>query len=75
MSQFNISAAKTHLPELIQEAMLGHEVIIARNNKPLVKIVAYHPPKKQRKIGTAKGLIKMSADFDAPLEDFKDYME
>ncbi|WP_369410234.1 DUF2281 domain-containing protein [Hufsiella ginkgonis] len=24
--------------------------------------------------GSAKGKIKMSADFDAPLEDFKDYM-
>lgn len=26
------------------------------------------------KFGSAKGKIKMSADFDAPLEDFKDYM-
>jgi hypothetical protein len=31
----------------------------------------------QRKIkpGSAKGLIKISDDFDAPLEDFKEYME
>lgn len=29
---------------------------------------------KERKLGIAKGLIKMSADFDEPLEDFKDYM-
>ena len=26
------------------------------------------------KFGSAKGKIKMSEDFDAPLEDFKDYM-
>lgn len=26
------------------------------------------------KFGSAKGKIKMSADFDEPLEDFKDYM-
>ena len=29
-------------------------------------------PKPQ--FGSAKGLIKMSADFDEPLEDFADYM-
>lgn len=29
---------------------------------------------KERKFGYAKGFYKMSPDFDAPLEDFKDYM-
>lgn len=29
---------------------------------------------KQRKFGAAKGFFKMHADFDEPLEDFKDYM-
>ncbi|MHB1920868.1 MAG: type II toxin-antitoxin system VapB family antitoxin [Chitinophagaceae bacterium] len=29
---------------------------------------------KERKFGYAKGFFKMSPDFDAPLEDFKDYM-
>ena len=29
--------------------------------------------KKRRKAGSAEGLIKMSDDFDAPLEDFKEY--
>ena len=29
---------------------------------------------KQRQLGAAKGLIKMTPDFDEPLEDFKDYM-
>lgn len=29
---------------------------------------------KERKPGAAKGLIKMSSDFDEPLEDFKEYM-
>ena len=28
-----------------------------------------------RKVGSAKGKIKMSDDFDEPLEDFKEYME
>ncbi len=29
--------------------------------------------KKRRQAGSAEGLIKMSADFDAPLEDFEEY--
>lgn len=29
---------------------------------------------KERQFGYAKGEVKMSADFDEPLEDFKDYM-
>jgi len=29
--------------------------------------------KKRRKAGSAEGLIKISADFDAPLEDFEEY--
>ena len=33
------------------------------------------PPKvrQQRVFGSAKGLIKIASDFDAPLDDFKDY--
>ncbi len=29
---------------------------------------------KKRKFGSAKGMVKMSPDFDEPLEDFKEYM-
>ena len=30
--------------------------------------------KKRPKFGSAKGKYQMSADFDAPLDDFKEYM-
>jgi antitoxin (DNA-binding transcriptional repressor) of toxin-antitoxin stability system len=70
MSQFNIHVAKAHLSELIQKALLGEEVIIARDNKPVVKLVALTVPKHKRQLGTAKGLVKMALDFDEPLEDF-----
>lgn len=29
--------------------------------------------KKRRRAGSAEGLIKMSVDFDAPLENFEEY--
>ncbi len=72
MTQVNIHTAKAHLSELIKKALLGEEVIIARDNKPIVKIVPIHPPGK-RQIGLSKGLIEMSDDFNEPLDDFKDY--
>ncbi|MGE0084196.1 MAG: DUF2281 domain-containing protein [Desulfococcaceae bacterium] len=32
-------------------------------------------PKQKRKAGLLKGMIKMSEDFNEPLEDMKEYME
>ena len=34
MQQFNIAEAKAHLSELVQKAMMGEEIVIARDNKP-----------------------------------------
>ena len=71
--QYNIADAKARLPQLVRETLSGAEVIIARDNKPLVKLVPLSSGR--RKPGTAKGLVLyMSPDFDAPLEDFEDYM-
>ena len=69
MSQFDLAEAKARFSELVQKAMLGEEVIVAKENKPVVKIVPLKPP--TRKPGTG---IWMSPDFNAPLDDFKDYM-
>jgi len=74
MHQVNIYEAKTHLSKLIQEAVMGEEVIIAKDNKPMVKLVVMPNIKPERKLGTAKGLVQFIADdFDAPLDDFADY--
>lgn len=70
--QYNIAEAKARLPSLVRETLAGDEVIIAKDNKPLVKLVPVAAPPRQA--GTAKGLIRMAPDFDAPLEDFEDYM-
>ena len=76
MTQVNIHVAKAHLSELIQKALLGEEVIIARDNKPLVKLIALtQPATRTRRIGLAKGQVTLSPDFDSPLDDFRDYEE
>jgi antitoxin (DNA-binding transcriptional repressor) of toxin-antitoxin stability system len=71
MSQFNLAEAKARFSELVQKAMLGEEVIVAKEKNRWWKIVPLKPPK--RKPGTGKGIC-MSPDFDAPLDDFKEYM-
>lgn len=74
MHQVNIHEAKTHLSKLIQEAISGEEVIIAKGNKPMVKLVSLKSQKNQRQLGTAKGQIVMADNFDEPLDDFAPYM-
>jgi len=74
MKQFNIHEAKARLSELVKKAMLGEEVIIARDNKPVAKLVPFRPAVRRRKLGSAKKkILYIAADFDAPLEDFEEY--
>lgn len=74
MAQFNIHIAKAHLSELIQRAMLGEEVIIAKDNKPVAKLTPLQTFKQQRRLGTAKGMFELSEDFNEPLDDFHEYL-
>jgi prevent-host-death family protein len=73
MTKVNIAEAKAQFSRLVQKAMMGEEVIIARDNKPVLKLVPVEAPSKPRKPGTAKGRIWISPDFDETLEDFRDY--
>ena len=50
--------------------------IIARGNRPVVRLEVLPEARSNRKIGHAKGLIlSVAADFDEPLDDFREYME
>jgi prevent-host-death family protein len=75
MSKFNIADAKTHFSKLVQKAMLGEEVIIAKDNKPVLKLVPLDKPKQARKPGSGKGqILYIAPDFDATPAGFKDYL-
>ena len=73
MHKIDLSYAQMHLAELIEEVIRGEEVIITQSTGWAFKIVPIRQPEKRPKFGSAKGLIKMSDDFDEPLEDFEDY--
>ena len=66
----NVSEAKTNLSKLIDMAYHGEEVIIAKNNLPLVELVA-HKPKPKRKLGLLKGQINIPDDFMDEDEEIK----
>jgi antitoxin (DNA-binding transcriptional repressor) of toxin-antitoxin stability system len=61
------------LSRLIKQALAGEEVIIAKRNKALVKLVPVQSKPSARRFGGWEGEIWMADDFDEPLEDFKDY--
>ncbi len=64
----NISEAKTNLSKLVDMAYHGEEIIIAKNNLPLVELVI-HRPKAKRKLGLLAGQIDIPDDF---MEEDKD---
>jgi len=74
MIQVNIHHAKTHLSRLIQKAIEGEEVVIAKGNKPIVKLIQILNVPQIRKLGSAQGKIHISDDFNEPLNDFTEYM-
>lgn len=77
MQDLTAEEAKTNLSALVVAAYNGDEVVLRENGcaVKLVPVSAEEAPKKRRQAGTMKGLIVyMAEDFDAPLEDFKEYM-
>lgn len=74
MKTVNLYEAKTHLSRLAEEALHGEDIVIAKNGKPLVRLVPVNAPKPSDFFGMDRGKVWIADDFDEPLEDFKDYM-
>lgn len=67
MKTVNIHEAKTHLSRFVEEAAAGEEIVIAKNGKPLARLIPLKKARKRPKPGSMKGMIRISDDFDAPL--------
>ena len=48
MKTVNLHAAKTHLSRLVDEAVAGEEVVIAKAGKPMVRLVAVEDAQRRR---------------------------
>lgn len=74
MRQVTVHEAKTHLSRLIRQAQAGEDVIIARGDTPVVRLVAVDGAPQQRRLGGAPGLVEyMAEDFNAEIDDFGAY--
>jgi prevent-host-death family protein len=76
MQTVTLEKAQATLPDLLHQVAGGDEIIIAQNGEPKAKLSAA-PSRKgvHPQAGSLRGKIWMSPDFDAPLDDFKDYMK
>jgi prevent-host-death family protein len=65
--EVNIHEAKTHLSRLIERALAGEEVIVAKAGKPLVRItpIALKTPV----LGSARGTVTYQDGWDAPMTE------
>jgi prevent-host-death family protein len=70
----DLGEAQANLAELVREAVRDEEVILTDGGEPVAKIIPFKRPRIRRQFGCAGGLIHISDDFDAPLEDFRDYV-
>jgi prevent-host-death family protein len=63
----NVHAAKTHLSRLIERACEGEEIVIARNNVPVVRLVPLAGVRPRRQRGSLEGQVVVPASFFDPL--------
>jgi len=76
MTTVTIQEAQSRLTDLIHRLSPGEEIVITENDQPVARLVPTPAvtEKKSRQLGTMKGsVLSMAADFDAPLDDFREY--
>ena len=69
----NIAEAKARLSELVAKAASGEETVIARDHRPVARLVPVDRARGPRKPGSARGQVWTAPDFDATPSDFEDY--
>ena len=63
MAMVNMHEAKTHLSRLVERAVQGEDVVIARAGRPVARLIAFED-NEPRKLGAWKGRVWLADDFD-----------
>ena len=75
MQTVPLEIAQSSLPDLLEKVAAGEQITITQDGQPKAMLVSVSLPDRPRpQRGCLKGKIWMAPDFDAPLEEFKDYM-
>lgn len=76
MTTVTIEEAQMRLPELLENLQIGEQLTITKLGQPVAQMTKAEGNSPPRKAGCySKPGFWMAPDFDAPLEDFKEYME
>lgn len=78
MASISIQEAQARLPELVHGLAPGEDLVIVENDQPVARIVPMAGERQPavRRLGTLRGtVLHMAPDFDAPLEEFREYMQ
>ena len=74
MVTVNLDDAKANLPEIISGLSPGEQAVIVKDGEPIAMLTRSRPKQWPCKAGSAKDTKhRMAPDFDAPLEDFREY--
>lgn len=72
-SAIDLAQAETQLAQLVQEVSEGAEIVITDHGRPVARLLSFTESPPDRVPGSARGLFTVPDNFDAPLDDFRDY--
>jgi prevent-host-death family protein len=73
MPSFEMHDAKTALPQLVERAQAGEEIVIARNGTPVARLVPIRQARSLASVrGGLKGQIEFAPDFGEVPDDLAD---
>lgn len=76
MQTMNFDDAQSRLREVVVALQPGEEVVLIDHGQPLATLVRSARTSWPCKAGSAKDkILWIAPDFDAPLDDFKEYLE
>ena len=75
MRWMSVNEVQARLPELVKQIASGDEVVITDHDEPVARLVRQEVDQPLiRRPGSAKGKLRIVADDDEHLADFRDYM-
>jgi antitoxin (DNA-binding transcriptional repressor) of toxin-antitoxin stability system len=69
MQAYSLQEAQKQLGDLVEAALHGETVLIQINEQQLIQLIPFIQEKKPRKAGSARNLVTIADDFDAPLSE------
>jgi len=67
MATVNMREARTHLSKLIERVEAGEDIVIARDGKPVARLLPLARDMRPREMGTMRGRIHVPDNFNDPM--------